>query len=125
MYRHEIPGGQYSNLRPQARALGLESKFEQMKENYLRAESIRMFQNIVNGGMTDSYLRWAGIEATKELAASNNSKFVIMGGRDGLPVILNMDSDSKGGKTASKKDLVSAMYDADADVLVARFSKGS
>ncbi len=35
VYRHEIPGGQYSNLRPQARALGLEEKFEQMKENYV------------------------------------------------------------------------------------------
>ncbi|MBN8549013.1 MAG: pyruvate carboxylase [Deltaproteobacteria bacterium] len=35
VYRHEIPGGQYSNLRPQARALGLESKFEVMKENYV------------------------------------------------------------------------------------------
>lgn len=35
VYRHEIPGGQYSNLRPQARGLGLESKFEQMKENYV------------------------------------------------------------------------------------------
>jgi pyruvate carboxylase len=35
VYRHEIPGGQYSNLRPQARALGLESKFERMKENYV------------------------------------------------------------------------------------------
>ncbi|HWR03459.1 MAG TPA: prohibitin family protein [Humidesulfovibrio sp.] len=76
---------------------------EQMKENYLRAESIRMFQDIVNGGMTDAYLRWAGIEATKELAASNNSKFVIMGGRDGLPVILNMDSDGKGGAPAKKE----------------------
>jgi len=71
---------------------------EQMKENYIRAESIRMFQNIVNGGMTDAYLRWAGIEATKALAASSNSKFVIMGGRDGLPVILNMDSDNSKGQ---------------------------
>jgi Membrane protease subunits, stomatin/prohibitin homologs len=70
---------------------------EQLKENYIRAESIRMFQDIVNGGMTDAYLRWAGIEATKELAASNNAKFVIMGGRDGLPVILNMDSNGKTG----------------------------
>jgi len=74
---------------------------EQMKESYIRAESIRMFQNIVNGGMTDAYLRWAGIEATKTLAASTNSKFVIMGGRDGLPVILNMDSD--GAKGNAKK----------------------
>jgi len=71
---------------------------EQMKESYIRAESIRMFQDIVNGGMTDAYLRWAGIEATKELAASDNAKFVIMGGKDGLPVILNMDSDKGTGK---------------------------
>lgn len=34
VYEHEIPGGQYSNLRPQARSLGLESKFETVKQNY-------------------------------------------------------------------------------------------
>jgi pyruvate carboxylase len=34
VYEHEIPGGQYSNLRPQAIALGLEHKFEKIKKNY-------------------------------------------------------------------------------------------
>lgn len=34
VFTHEIPGGQYSNLRPQAQALGLEGKFEKVKENY-------------------------------------------------------------------------------------------
>ena len=34
VYDHEIPGGQYSNLRPQAIALGLEDQFEKIKENY-------------------------------------------------------------------------------------------
>ena len=34
VYDHEIPGGQYSNLRPQAIALGLEHKFEIIKKNY-------------------------------------------------------------------------------------------
>ncbi|MEM1323621.1 MAG: pyruvate carboxylase [Bacteroidota bacterium] len=34
VYEHEIPGGQYSNLRPQARALGLEDQFETIKKNY-------------------------------------------------------------------------------------------
>ena len=34
VYEHEIPGGQYSNLRPQARALGLEDKFDTIKKNY-------------------------------------------------------------------------------------------
>jgi pyruvate carboxylase len=35
VYDHEIPGGQYSNLLPQARGLGLEEKFETIKENYV------------------------------------------------------------------------------------------
>lgn len=34
VYSHEIPGGQYSNLRPQARSLGLEDKFDVITKNY-------------------------------------------------------------------------------------------
>lgn len=34
VYEHEIPGGQYSNLRPQARGLGLEDQFDTIKQNY-------------------------------------------------------------------------------------------
>jgi pyruvate carboxylase len=45
VYEHEIPGGQYSNLRPQAIALGLEHRFEQIKKNY--AVVNRMFGDIV------------------------------------------------------------------------------
>jgi pyruvate carboxylase len=45
VYEHEIPGGQYSNLRPQAIALGLEHKFEEIKKNY--AVVNQMFGDIV------------------------------------------------------------------------------
>lgn len=45
VYEHEIPGGQYSNLRPQAIALGLEHRFEQIKKNYTAVN--RMFGDIV------------------------------------------------------------------------------
>lgn len=66
---------------------------EQLKERYIQAESVRLFQQTVNQGLTENFLRWSGIEATKELAASPNTKFVIMGGgHDGLPVILNTDT---------------------------------
>lgn len=40
VYRHEIPGGQYSNLKPQARALGLEDRFEEIKETYARVNEM-------------------------------------------------------------------------------------
>ncbi len=45
VYDHEIPGGQYSNLRPQAIALGLEDKFETIKKNY--ASVNQLFGDIV------------------------------------------------------------------------------
>ena len=38
VYRHEIPGGQLSNLRQQAIALGLGDKFEQIEDMYAAAE---------------------------------------------------------------------------------------
>jgi len=45
VYEHQIPGGQYSNLRPQAIALGLEHRFEQIKKNYVTVN--KMFGDIV------------------------------------------------------------------------------
>jgi pyruvate carboxylase len=45
VYRHEIPGGQLSNLRQQAIALGLGDKFEQIEEMYAAAN--RILGNIV------------------------------------------------------------------------------
>lgn len=45
VYQHEIPGGQYSNLKPQAAALGLGNQFEQIKQRY--AEVNELFGDIV------------------------------------------------------------------------------
>jgi pyruvate carboxylase len=45
VFDHEIPGGQYSNLRPQARSLGLEDQFQQIKKNYVVVN--KMFGDIV------------------------------------------------------------------------------
>lgn len=45
VYDHEIPGGQYSNLRPQSVVLGLEHKFEEVKANYAIVN--KMFGDIV------------------------------------------------------------------------------
>ena len=55
----------------------------------IEAEGISEFQRIVSQGISDSYLRWRGVEATLQLAQSSNSKTVIIGrGKDGLPIIL-------------------------------------
>ncbi|HEX7322848.1 MAG TPA: pyruvate carboxylase [Mycobacterium sp.] len=40
VYRHEIPGGQLSNLHQQAKALGLADRFEDIEANYAAADRI-------------------------------------------------------------------------------------
>jgi pyruvate carboxylase len=45
VFQHEIPGGQYSNLKPQAIALGLGDQFEAIKEMYAQVND--MFGDIV------------------------------------------------------------------------------
>ncbi|WP_376961322.1 pyruvate carboxylase [Azospirillum sp. A26] len=45
VYRHEMPGGQYTNLRQQARALGLEERWDQVVEAYAAVN--RLFGDIV------------------------------------------------------------------------------
>jgi len=68
----------------------LEAK-ERFKIKLIDAEAVRVTQDIVNKNMTEPFLRWQGIEATRALAGSSNSKMVVVGGKDGLPLILNPD----------------------------------
>ena len=65
---------------------------EESKRKQIEADGIAAFQKTVSQGISDSYLRWRGIEATLELAQSPNTKIVIIGsGKDGLPIILGND----------------------------------
>jgi regulator of protease activity HflC (stomatin/prohibitin superfamily) len=72
----------------------VERERRESERKKIEAEGIRDFQQTVVQGISDSYLRWRGIEATLELSRSNNAKIVIVGGgRDGLPIILgNVDT---------------------------------
>jgi len=66
---------------------------QEAERKKIEAEGISSFQKIVTEGINENLLKWKGIEATKELALSNNSKVVIIGsGREGLPVILGGDT---------------------------------
>jgi prohibitin 1 len=58
----------------------------------IEAKGIADFQEIVSKGISEQLLKWKGIEATEKLAASQNTKVVIIGsGKDGLPLILGSD----------------------------------
>lgn len=73
----------------------LAKETQEAERKRIEAKGIQDFQNIVSQGLSEILLRWKGIEATKALAESNNSKVVIIGGRDGLPLILNPDTRGK------------------------------
>jgi regulator of protease activity HflC (stomatin/prohibitin superfamily) len=55
----------------------------------IEAQGISDFQKIVNQGLNSQLLTWKGIEATEKLANSPNTKVIIIGGKDGLPLILD------------------------------------
>ncbi len=55
----------------------------------IEAEGIAKFQETVKAGLTDNYLKFIGVQATENLAKSENSKVVIFGNSPGgLPLIL-------------------------------------
>lgn len=65
---------------------------QEAERKRIEAKGIQDFQNIVSQGISEHLLRWRGIEATKALAESPNAKVILVGGRDGLPLILNTET---------------------------------
>lgn len=83
-------------LSQEQEALKYEFKIDREKKEkerkMIEAEGIKEFQRIVSEGISDKLLKWKGIEATQDLAKSDNSKVVVIGsGKDGLPIILGGD----------------------------------
>jgi regulator of protease activity HflC (stomatin/prohibitin superfamily) len=76
----------------------VEREAEESQRKMIEANGIAAFQRTVSQGISESYLRWQGINATLALAQSPNSKVVIIGsGKDGLPIILgNVDAPAAG-----------------------------
>ena len=65
---------------------------QEAERKRIEAKGIADFQDIVSKGISEQVLKWKGIEATEKLAASPNSKVVIIGsGKEGLPIILGGD----------------------------------
>jgi prohibitin 1 len=67
----------------------LEKEAKEAERKRIEAKGIKDFQDIVSEGISDKLLKWKGIEATLELAKSENAKVVVIGqGKEGLPIIL-------------------------------------
>lgn len=70
----------------------LEKETKEAERRRIDAEGKAKANKILSASITDNILREKGISATIELAKSNNSKIIVIGGGgDGLPLILNAD----------------------------------
>jgi len=67
----------------------LQKEKQEADRKRIEAQGIKDFQTIVAQGITPGLLEWKGIEATEKVAASPNSKIVIVGNqKNGLPLVL-------------------------------------
>ncbi len=67
----------------------LEKEKREAERKRIEAQGIADFQRIVTQGISEPLLQWKGIEATEKLAASPNTKVIVIGGgKSGLPLIL-------------------------------------
>lgn len=69
----------------------IQKESKEAERKRIEAQGIKDFQDIVSDGISDKLLKWKGIEATQDLAKSGNSKIIVIGGKDGLPIILGND----------------------------------
>ncbi|MEM6455474.1 MAG: prohibitin family protein [Acidobacteriota bacterium] len=105
-----------SVILPEPVRMAIENKIEQFHRNEeyvyrlareynetlrkgIEGEGIALFQSKVSEGISERYLKWKGIDATLELAKSDNAKIVVIGSGEegGLPLILGGFGGFEGG----------------------------
>ncbi len=75
----------------------LEAEASESERLRIKGVGLQRYYATVNGALTPPLLTWRGIEATTELAQSENSKVVIVGsGKNQLPLILGRDLSLQG-----------------------------
>jgi prohibitin 1 len=90
--KHAIEAKQQAQQEAQRMEFVLQREQQESERKRVEAQGIKDFQNIVTQGISDKLLEWKGIEATIELAKSQNSKIVIVGNtKTGLPLVFSAD----------------------------------
>jgi regulator of protease activity HflC (stomatin/prohibitin superfamily) len=82
-----------AKLVEEQRALEMKFRIEREKQEaerkVIEAEGVDVAQQIIGQSLSSMLLSYKGIEATLNLAMSHNAKVVVVGGNNGLPLILN------------------------------------
>ncbi|MGV3557409.1 prohibitin family protein [Larkinella arboricola] len=67
----------------------LQKERQEAERKRVEAQGIADYQKILATGLSDKQLQYEQIKAQRELAASPNTKIVVLGGRGNVPLILN------------------------------------
>ncbi|MBF0450828.1 MAG: prohibitin family protein [Candidatus Magnetomorum sp.] len=68
----------------------VEKEIKEAQRKYIEAQGIRnKYQVILQALKDDKILHWEGIQATKDISKSENAKVIIIGDKEGLPIIFN------------------------------------
>jgi regulator of protease activity HflC (stomatin/prohibitin superfamily) len=71
----------------------LDKEMQEARRKEIEAAGFQKYNEIITRSLTPDLLKWRGIEATRDLAASTNAKIVVVGtGPQGLPIILGSDN---------------------------------
>jgi prohibitin 1 len=90
--KQAIEAKQQAQQEAQRMEFVLQREKQEAERKRVEAQGIKDFQNVVSEGISDKLLEWKGIEATVELARSQNAKVVVVGaGKTGLPLIFGTD----------------------------------
>jgi prohibitin 1 len=90
--KQAIEAKQQAQQEAQRMEFVLQREKQESERKRVEAQGIKDFQNIVTEGISEKLLEWKGIEATIELARSNNAKVVVVGNtKSGLPLIFSGD----------------------------------
>lgn len=87
--RRAIESKQAQQQEAEAMQFKLQREKLEAERKKIEAEGIQQFQEIVKRGIDENLLAWKGIEATENLAKSTNSKIIIIGNNNGLPLIMS------------------------------------
>ena len=90
--KRAIEAKQQAQQEAQRMEFVLQRERQEAERKRVEAQGIKDFQNVVTEGISDKLLEWKGIEATIELARSQNAKVVVVGNpKTGLPLIFSAD----------------------------------
>ena len=92
--------------RAKAHVYVVERQQREKQRKIIEGEAMKEYNRIVQSSLTPNILQWMSIQATLELAKSENTKVIVVGGgKQGLPVFGNMILDAPGSFQFQPEDI--------------------